>query len=195
VLNSTEQPRVSVQVARSLPPQSALQLALWARLRLVTATLCALLIVQLLGGDVLSSGYHAFGEALSPHGLVATRDEARALRAQRRGSSAQLIIFRAAERGPQGASLGDVWAAEAVVSPEGRVATLERVHNLTRTSSADESTPVLLGHHALFARSIEGKTVGLELLDLSGEPPPHQGVLARARRGVTNPSRPVNGPG
>ncbi|MFT3922503.1 MAG: hypothetical protein QM778_08215 [Myxococcales bacterium] len=178
------------QAAASLPPhRSPLQQALWARLRLVSVTLAGLALAQVVGGDVLSSGYAPLSDVLSTHGLAVTSAEAKSLKKQRRGADAQLIVFRAAEGQGAGAAqsgLGDVWAAEAILAEDGRVAELDRVHNLTRTSSADETTPITNGRWVLFARTIEGKTVGLELLDLDGEPATQQGPLARIQRGISN---------
>lgn len=138
--------------------------------------------VHLLTGDLLASGYRSLADALGDHGLITDAEQARALVAQRRGDGPQLIVFRAKEPG----ELDDVWGAEAVVSQDGRVASLSKPHNLSRTASAEETVPLVLGHHALFARKLAGKYVALELLDLSGEPPTDRGVAARMRRGISN---------
>ncbi len=148
-------------------------------------TLVGILGVELAGGDVLASGYSSLADALVEEGLRVSDGEVHALKAQRRGSDPQLVVFRASVAGDPG-GLGDVWAAKVILSPDGRVAELARAHNLTRTSSADETTPVTLGRFALFARKIEGKTVGLELLDLAGEPVTQLGALARIQRGISN---------
>jgi len=158
-------------------------------LRLVSVTLAGLAAAQLAGVDVIASGYSTLNDALSTQGLAVTQAETKALEKQRRGNDAQLIVFRAAEgHGAKAArdGLGDVWAAQAVVSDDGRVAELDHLHNLTRTSSADETTPITHGRWVLFARNIERKTVGLELLDLAGEPATKLGVMARIQRGISN---------
>lgn len=159
------------------------------RLRLVAMTLAALLVAHLLHGDVLASRFVSLESALAAHGLAVDAGEARSIARQRRGRSAQTIVFRATQRSTdgRGAEPADIWVAQAVVSPSGQVAALRKLHNLTRTSSADESTPVLLTDRwAMFTRSIEGKVVALELLDLAGERAPAQTGLARLRRGITN---------
>jgi hypothetical protein len=180
-MQSSPQPASSI----SAPPRFlslALRAPVAARLRLVVVCLLGLVLVHVISGDVLGSGYLSLGAALAPHGLSSDGQQARALAAQRRGDEPQLIVFRAAERG----ELMDVYVGEAVVASDGRVAALSNLHNLTRTASAEETMPVLLGNAALFARKLEGEYVALELLTLDGEPPSEQGFAARLRRGVSN---------
>jgi hypothetical protein len=153
-----------------------------ARARLLA--LCALVLValHLLRGDVLFSRYQPLSRALASHGLLADAGEEGAVRAQRSEEGATRIVLRAHPRG----ELGDVWIGEAVVSPRGQLAELQRLHNLTQTSSADETTPVMLPPYAMFARRIQGRVVGFELLDLAGEAPLERGPLAQLQRGITN---------
>ena len=153
-----------------------------ARARLLALCLLGLALLQIVRGDVLASGYEPVARALSRHGLTADEAEALALRAQREGSKRQRVILRAHAPG----ELGEVWLAEAVVARSGQVAELGRLHNLTQTSSADEGTPLPLGHWALFARRIQGQVVGLELVDLKGETSLDRGLLANVQRGITN---------
>lgn len=153
-----------------------------ARARLVAVCVLGVLGVHLLRGDLLASGYVPLDEALSRHHLRADSNQAASLTIQRRGRSPQPVVFRAFDT----PDLGDVWLGEAVLSADGRIAALSDLHNLTRTSSADETTPLVMGRFALFSRAIEREVVGLELLDLSGEAPTGQGILARVQRGITN---------
>lgn len=154
-----------------------------ARVRLFTACGFALLLLHALLGGVLGDGFVSLSTALARSGLRISQASERAVRAQRRaGNDAQLIVFRAHE--PR--NLGDVWIAHAVIARDGRVADLDGLHNLTRTSSAEESQPFLHGHWALCTRAIEGEYVGFELFDLASEPPPERGGLAKLQRGITN---------
>jgi len=153
-----------------------------ARARLVVVCVLGVLGAHFVRGDLLASGYIPLDEALSPHRLRADNRQAAALTVQRRGKDPQPVVFRAFDT----PDLGDVWLGKAVLSPDGRIAALSGLHNLTRTSSADETTPLVMGRFAIFARAIEGQVVGLELLDLSGEAPTGQGILARLQRGITN---------
>lgn len=183
---SIGEPPRAAQAIDSLAPKSTVRRALGARARLVLVTLVVAFAADALGADLFASGFRSLPDAVSEQGLLVTRDESRALLSQRTGSSKQLVVFRAVERLEESASLGDVWAADAVVSPQGRVANMGRARNLTRTSSADETSPIILGHWALFSRRIEGRFVGLELFDLAGEPPTQKGPLSRVQRGLSN---------
>ena len=155
---------------------------LTARLRLVAVCLAGLTVGHMASGQLLASGYESLDEALGRHGLETDREQSRTLLSQRRGDEPQLVLLRARQAG----ELSDVWLGEGVIASDGRVAALGKLHNLTRTTSADETTPVLSGHAAMFARKLEGSFVGLELIDLSGERPSGQGFAARLRRGVSN---------
>ncbi len=152
------------------------------RLRLLLVCAAFVFSVQLLRGDLFGSGYERFDKALARHALRVDASQAKSLSTQRQGRTPQSIVFRAFDT----PDLGDVWRGEAVLSADGRVAALSELHNLTRTSSADESAPLVMGHFALFSRKIEGHIVGLELLDLSGEARSNQGFLSRVQRGITN---------
>ena len=152
------------------------------RLRLLVLTLGALFMVHAVRGDLLGSRYEPLTHALTRHGLTASPSEAAAVGAQHRGSERQAVVFRARAA----AELGDVWIADAVVSPSGQVAELSGLHNLTQTSSADELSPVMLDHWALITRRIEGRVAGFELLDLRGEAPLDRGWLPALQRGISN---------
>jgi len=171
-------PLVAVRSARAF----AASPAVLARLRLVGVCLVFLLLAHALRGDVLASGYEPLRRALSRHGLLADDTEVLAIRAQRRSGSRVGLILRARSEG----ELGDVWLADAVVAKSGKVSDLGHLHNLTQTSSADESTPVLLARWALFARKIQGRVVGFEMVDLQGEVPLERGPLAKLQRGIGN---------
>jgi hypothetical protein len=145
--------------------------------------LVGVFLLQWWRGDVLASGYEPFAAALEGYELFAHESEQGRLILQRRGSRTQTFVFRAQESRTEP---GDLWIGKAVIARDGRVAALTGLHNLTRTSSADESSPVVTPSAALFARSVDGEVVALELLDLHGEAPSDQSVRARLQRGVTN---------
>lgn len=153
-----------------------------ARARLLALCLLVLVALQLSVGEVLFSSYRSLPRALAPLGLVVDPGEDRAVRAQRTGSGPTRIVLRARAEG----ELGDVWIGEAVVSRSGQLAELSQLYNLTQTSSADETTPVMLPPYAMFARRIQGHVVGFEMLDLAGEAPLERGLLAQLQRGITN---------
>ncbi|MEY4511836.1 MAG: hypothetical protein RLZZ450_3958 [Pseudomonadota bacterium] len=153
-----------------------------ARLRLIAICVAGLLLVHAVRGDVLAAGYEPLRTALARHGLIADASEVLAIQTQRKSGKRSKLILRARAEG----ELGDVWLAEAVVAKSGKVSDLGRLHNLTQTSSADETTPLLLGRWALFARRIQGRVVGFELVDLEGEVPLERGLLAKLQRGIGN---------
>jgi hypothetical protein len=153
-----------------------------ARARLLSLCVAVLLVWHGISGDLLANGYRPLDEVLARHELSADPGEQKAVRAQRTGNAPASIVLRAY---PQG-ELGDVWIGDAVVSRDGQLAELHRLHNLTQTSSADETTPVMMPPWAMFARRIQGRVVGFELLDLSGEAPLERGLLAQVQRGITN---------
>ncbi len=179
-MKSQAKPSFEVWVAwlrsLTLPPWIAV------RVRFVLSCIIVLVVAHLATGRPFGEGYRPLAKVLSQKGLTADPNAARAVALQRKGRAPQRFVFRALEH----PDMGDVWLASAVVSERGEVAALEGPHNLTRTASADESVPVTRGRHALFARSIEGEVVALELLDLAGEPKTDQGILARVQRGITN---------
>lgn len=153
-----------------------------ARVRLIAICIGGLLLLHALRGDVLAAGYEPLQAALARHGLTAEPSEVAAIARQRRRGKRTGLILRAHASG----ELGDVWLGEAVVGKSGKVSDLGRLHNLTQTSSADETTPVLLDRWALFARRIQGSVVGFELVDMQGEVPLERGLLAKLQRGIGN---------
>jgi hypothetical protein len=153
-----------------------------ARLRLTLTTLVLLLLAQLLCGGLLANRFEPLPRALRRLGLVTDKGQVANVLRQRRGRAKQVIVLHAREAH----NLNDLYLGEAILCEDGRVAGLNDLHNLTRTSSADESAPLLHGRWALTTRRIEGEFVGFELFDLASEPPPERGGLAKLQRGVTN---------
>lgn len=98
------------------------------------------------------------------------------------------ILFRGREvEGP-----ADLYFVEARVGDDGEVLDTRRLRNLTRTSSADEQTPLLLGEgdrYAVYASRASDRFDALTVLDLGGEPEAvTEGWPTRARmqNAVTN---------
>ncbi len=65
----------------------------------------------------------------------------------------------------------DVYLVRARRSPEGRVVSVESIHQLTKTTDVDETRPIALGEWIAFATWQPATSVytGVELYDLSGE--------------------------
>lgn len=98
------------------------------------------------------------------------------------------ILFRGREvEGP-----ADLFYVEARLGSDGEVLDTRRLRNLTRTSSADEQTPTLMGEgdrYAVYASRAGESFDAVTILDLGGEPDGvTQGWPARARlqNAVTN---------
>lgn len=75
------------------------------------------------------------------------------------------------------------------LSPEGVLLDAEEPHRLTRSTSVEESPPAIGGHHAATALLADGLVLGVQLIDLAGEPRPEGPTwtaLARLQNGVTN---------
>jgi len=173
---------MGVRQGLSLLAQAVARPHVAARARIVFVSLLGLACVQAVRGDVLGRGFEPLRTALSRHNLSVDVQTERSVLLQRKGTELQLLVFHARE--PKNPN--DLWIADAIIGRDGRVAELSSLHNLTRTSSADEGAPQLLGRWALSARKIEGEYVGLELFDLASEPPPERGGLAKLQRGLTN---------
>ncbi len=156
-----------------------------ARLRLTIMVLVLLLLVQLLHGGLLDNRFEPLPRALGRLGLVSDATQVESLRKQRRGPEKQLLVLQAREPN----NPNDLFLGEAIICEDGRIAGLHDLHNLTRTSSADESAPFRHGRWVLTTRRIEGEYVGFELFDLVSEPALVRGGLAKLQRGVTNLQR------
>ena len=80
---------------------------------------------------------------------------------------------RAIVRAAEGDAPHDVFLVRARLSPEGRVVSVESVHDLTKTADVDETRPIALGTRVAFATTSTAGgaavTTGVELLDLAGE--------------------------
>jgi hypothetical protein len=162
---------------------SVLTEAVRARLRLISVCVGGVLLAHgFSGGTLLDAHYQPAAQAFDREGLSLVPEDLPALAAQSAGTGTTRFAVRASEAGGP----ADVWIARAVVSPTGELAELRSLHNLTRTSSAEEGAPVLLNRWALVSRMIGSEFVGFELFDLAGEAPTEQGVRERLQRGISN---------
>jgi hypothetical protein len=136
-----------------------------------------------LGGDRSA----ALVRALSREGLTATDvvwvdPPPRGTIAAITGSCRALV--RASSRGDP----NDLYLVRVRLSPDGALLGVSGMSNLTRTPSADESSPFLDGQLAVYTASIEGVTTSVYALDLSREREIGDDLtrLARAQIAITN---------
>ena len=81
--------------------------------------------------------------------------------------SSQPLLFRGSVAR---AAPADLYAAHARIGKDGEVLGVGRLSNLTRTSSADETRPVLVGDHwAVYASVVGEHYEALTIVDLTGE--------------------------
>jgi hypothetical protein len=62
----------------------------------------------------------------------------------------------------------DIFAVDARLSPEGQLLDVGGVHNLTRTTGADEGRPVVSGALAAYVVRVDGQPQAVHVLDLDG---------------------------
>jgi hypothetical protein len=98
-------------------------------------------------------------------------------------TSARALV-RAAPRGEQ----HDLYLARARLTPEGALLGIVGTWNLTRTASADESSPVVDGELAVYTATIDGVPTSVFAMDLSHEQASGEslGRVARAQVALTN---------
>lgn len=128
--------------------------------------------------------------ALAREGLTATAGDVAWVDPPPHGALGGLVassraIVRASAKGDP----ADLYLVRTRLSPEGVLLDVGGVYDLTRTIGADEGRPLLDGDHAIYASSVDGITMSVHELDLSGEP--HEatrdfGRLARLENAITN---------
>ena len=93
------------------------------------------------------------------------------------GHARALVRGREKEREVDAADVGapsdkndtfDLFMVDGRLSPEGHLLDLGDVHNLTRTSGADEGVPILEGNLAAYVVSVDGRPEAVHVLDLEG---------------------------
>jgi hypothetical protein len=103
------------------------------------------------------------------------------------GGAARAIVRAAPSKGEP----SDIFVVETRLSPEGVLLSVGEAYNLTETSSADESRPVIRGHRVAYVArpNIEDLEPTAHVLDLDGQGPTHTEAwtrLERAQNAVTN---------
>jgi hypothetical protein len=167
-----------IAVAHSLLTETVV-----ARLRLAFVCVAGVTLAHLVSdGTLLYPRFENAAHAFERAGLELDVSELPQIVAQAAAEGSSRFVVRASEPGAP----ADLWVAEAVVARDGQLAELGGLHNLTNTSSADETSPVRAGDWVLVARRIGDDYVGFELFDLTSEPPTEQGVRERLQRGITN---------
>ena len=76
----------------------------------------------------------------------------------------------------------DLFTVASRLSPEGHLLDVGDVHNLTRTSGADEGRPVLKGTLAAYVVSLDGRPEAVHVIDLAGHEPNSYEELTRFQR-------------
>jgi len=76
----------------------------------------------------------------------------------------------------------DLYLIDARVSPEGEVLTVGDAWNVTETTGADESRPVVRGRLAVYAALSDGLCTGIHVLDLGGREAASRGEFSRLQR-------------
>jgi hypothetical protein len=76
----------------------------------------------------------------------------------------------------------DLFTVGARLSPEGHLLDVGEVHNLTRTSGADEGRPVLKGALAAYVVALDGRPEAVHVIDLAGHDAHSYEELSRFQR-------------
>ena len=76
----------------------------------------------------------------------------------------------------------DLFSVQARLSPEGHMLAIGDVHDLTRTSGADEGVPVMRGSRAAYLVSLDGRPEAVHVLDLAGHDAHAYEELSRFQR-------------
>jgi hypothetical protein len=95
-------------------------------------------------------------------------------------------LARAHTGGRDGADPNDLYLVEARLSPEGAVLEVDGSWNVTETSGADESRPMVRGKLAVYTTAADGLYTGLHVLNLAGRglltSDPAYGTFTRVQR-------------
>ncbi|NUP11019.1 MAG: hypothetical protein HOW73_33650 [Polyangiaceae bacterium] len=165
-------------------------------------------VIALIGfarGPNVSKGdrRQAVAELVAEHGLKAKADDVVFVDGPRGvlGSAfgrARVLVRGSATMvpGPEAGTLvpaegdvpSDIYLFEARLSPSGALLDLSGGYNLSDTTGADETCPVVLGERVAYASNsgIEGAPTVISLLDLAGQEPLALPTMGRAQNAVTN---------
>lgn len=134
----------------------------------------------------------ALGAVLGRQGLLAQPADIAWVDPPRGVAGSLGAVSRAVVRARADASEpADIYLAETTLSPEGVLLGTGSVYNLTETSGAEESRPVVRGQRVVFVTRplLEGASQTVHVIDLQGENvPPDAGWtrLERAQNAITN---------
>jgi hypothetical protein len=76
----------------------------------------------------------------------------------------------------------DLYLVHVRVSPEGAVVDVGDTWNVTETTGADESRPIVQGHVAVYTTSADGLVTAVHVLDMGGRAPAEQADFTRVQR-------------
>lgn len=160
--------------------------ARWRNVRHVAIAIGLGAIVQALGSEPTDatalSSQHALAEALSREGLLADADDIQWLSSPTGWSSAWMKSHRALVRAHAEDGPSDLYLVHARLSPENVLLDVGGVYNITRTSSADESLPIVHGDRAAYVVRTRDRVTAVHVLDLAGrEPDALEGFSRRQR--------------
>ena len=137
-------------------------------------------------GALVHAGINCTAEDVTwvdgPSGVVgATAGRARALvrgRERERSNAAPADPGAPVERN----DTFDLFSVAARLSPEGHLLDVGDVHDLTRTSGADEGRPVLAGRLAAYVVALDGRPEAVHVIDLDGHDAKSYEELSRFQR-------------
>ncbi|HXN33914.1 MAG TPA: hypothetical protein VN894_18720, partial [Polyangiaceae bacterium] len=170
--------------ARWSPPSWLL--AWWrSRARPVPIVLAVAFVLASRGGDlyaVAPSPETALAEALAVRGLVCDTADVAWVSRPRGVWESMTSKARALVRAHVNDEPNDLYLVETRLSPEGEVLHVGEAWNVTETTGADESRPIVRGHVAIYAAVSDGLYTGLHILDLGGRTANSRGDFTRMQR-------------
>ncbi len=131
----------------------------------------------------------ALAQVLRARGLSCDADDVTWVRGPRGVRGALTGGARALVRASKGGDPADLYFVDARLSPEGTLLDVGSEHDLTHTIGVDEARPLVRGHFAAYAATIDGTVTGVHTLDLTGRPPETYTEFTRMQRwqtGMTN---------
>lgn len=124
----------------------------------------------------------AMAEALTSRGLVCEAADIGWVSRTRGLWSSLLGNTRALVRAHGTDEPSDLFLVEARLSPEGDVLDVGDAWNITETTGADESRPIVRGHVAVYTTMVDGLSTSLHVLDLDGRSADASGDFTRVQR-------------
>ncbi|MDP9001951.1 MAG: hypothetical protein M3O46_17770 [Myxococcota bacterium] len=161
--------RASVHLSSGAPPLWLASARSWARPAPIL--LIAALALAARRRGVARAGVDAqtaMAEALTSRGLVCDATDVEWISGTRGLWKALTGNSRALVRAHAVDEPSDLFLVEARLSPEGDVLDVGDAWNITETTGADESRPIVRGHLAVYTTMVDGLCTGLHVLDLDG---------------------------